>query len=511
MLRKSAYAAKSDILTKSLARKPAPTAFDSHPILGTMIVVARCVFWTSMLVQAAWHWIGARGKLRRGSELFGVDGVTSNSDGALCVNKGLFGGELDATCSVFLGDVVKWALFAQVAVLWWNPTMNFHRGLLWNRTVGKVDFYGNQSLVLVICSAAYLFLHKTDMEIAPGFTKITHGSVMVLLLLRLAFMGPTIGLAPPPKLSFKGLEAPLVDKESFQYPADNVVSQPSSRGVNTAGAYGRTAQRLSIGNLPRANNRPTATFSPASTSTSLLTPPPESESDGTVEDMDTTPMDWEPAPSQTAQNPAYLLRPRTTTTRRDPNASQPQGLPLAFQPMNSPFFGRLPPAPKSVEHKLRNQARAPPPQFRPASPTRQKNFFQKLRLSDSAAPLQSDVAETDSATDSAQYMKSIPGLKTTRDLQEARWTLKSDLDAAAKGTGLEDLFSTSFKIEDTNTTSVRVRPKHDPPPRLIVAVLRKWPYIIAISLLCGIVGSMIEEKWGIGPHTWMKNRGYMSW
>ena len=148
-------------------------------------------------------------------------------------------------------------------------------------------------------------------------------------------------------------------------------------------------------------------------------------------------MDWEPIQAP-PQRPDYITNARinrpSSLVDRSTSTTSPFG--SFSQSTTNPFYGQLPPAPKSMEHRLRNSANSQPAQFHPVPETKQQDWFQRMRLANSSWAAK-------------DYVKTMPDTdKRDIDLAESKWTLQSDLDAATRGTGLEDLFNTSFNIAD---------------------------------------------------------------
>ena len=97
-----------------------------------------------------------------------------------------------------------------------------------------------------------------------------------------------------------------------------------------------------------------------------------------------------------------------------------------------------------MEHRLRNKAQQPAPSFHPTPAAKQNDWFKQMRLSSST-----DVSEGRAGSEANnEYVRSVDDDKSRFELRQSNWTLKSDLDAATRGTGLEDLFGTSFKLND---------------------------------------------------------------
>jgi len=240
---------------------------------------------------------------------------------------------------------------------------------------------------------------------------------------------------------------------------------------------------------PRGLGRLSTTSTTTATSTVREPPtPPESvteqEQQGAATPQADT-MDWEPV-TAVERSITYDFRPRTRESMQ--SHATLMGLSSSsartVQPTPSPFYGQLPAAPKSMEHRLRNAANNPAPQFHPVPESKQQDWFQRMRLANSSWA-------------SKDYVKSMPKPeKRQMDFAESKWTLQSDLDATTRGTGLEDLFTSSFKLEDDGATaddvSVRTagtrnaeRPLYD---GNIVARLSSW---LVLSLVLGIAAVLI--------------------
>ncbi|KAH0062822.1 hypothetical protein KCU66_g24751, partial [Aureobasidium melanogenum] len=137
-----------------------------------------------------------------------------------------------------------------------------------------------------------------------------------------------------------------------------------------------------------------------------------SPSPGPTQDMEDS-MDWEPVnqsspirPTHTAQTPAASALPPFLR----PAASMATG-------EKSPFTGRLPPAPMSPAHRLRNPP--PLPQFKPTPLSQQRDFFKKMGLSSASVPSLSkkptvtdDHDDEDSPRKPASYISSLDRNRT---------------------------------------------------------------------------------------------------
>ena len=175
------------------------------------------------------------------------------------------------------------------------------------------------------------------------------------------------------------------------------------------------------------------------------TPPPD--------DNGTETMDWTPSQSSFQPvTPAHLQR-------------RPQ--PSARQPGTSPFYGRLPPAPKCQAHRLRN----PPPKkpaFQRTPPQEQQNFFNNVTGRSSTHNGRD--APTQAASD---YVEMAP----------PKFFPKSD---SRIDTGLESLFAGVFSLADEPPEVRKEQEAQDPgfylqepPPQ---AAIRRKVSIILLFL-----------------------------
>lgn len=444
-MRQTARVANSDNLNRALAR---PREYHGIEWIALFLRVARWMFYTSLLVQALWHILGMSGMLEYDTHVEEVESPSALHCLYMVTQTLHFG----PRCSALLAEAVKWSMISSLAFLWWNPTtINRHQqSRRAQKTKGHGGFYGMQACMIAFRLVAWLVLRGQGLR-TRGYQDSTiracHG-FMVLFLAAGTFVSlRSIKKVPIPTLSMKDAERSLVDENGFTYPADNFTSQRSARPPTDILRTPSAPRHFPISRLaPRSNVK-----SPAMLFESAVEAPLTSsyESDAVLPTTEDDPMamDWEPIQQTPTRKDAPLLRPRALQTKESP--------PAFAQPATSPFYGRLPAAPKSMEHRLRNNARQPAPQFNPTPESKQKDWFQKMRLSNSfiepktRKPTAKQAESESSSSQGSRYMRSIPSPEQrTMDLQEPRWTLKSDIDAVNKGTGLEDLFTQSFKIDD---------------------------------------------------------------
>ena len=241
-----------------------------------------------------------------------------------------------------------------------------------------------------------------------------------------------------PIVSFHDVEEPLLTPKSGHLsgePSHTHRSPPSSRplGSKTPQSLARSFQ---IGNLSTPTRRPeNANYqSPA--------PPPDDQYEFDAMDIDTPQKSFHPAPS------IHLHQP---TPKRP---EQP-----------SPFYGRLPPAPRSMEHKLRN-----PPTHQIQIPSSQENFFGASR--DSVSPVSTKAGDPlDSPVSPRQF-----------DMAAPRFFAPSKNDEV---TGLESLFAGIFSLKDEPAELRAAQAKQDEEKHSGGRVSRPWKQLSNIALLAG--------------------------
>lgn len=183
------------------------------------------------------------------------------------------------------------------------------------------------------------------------------------------------------------------------------------------------------------------------------TPPPE--------DDGADAMDW--TPSQKALPPAktYL-----------------QAKPV---PVPSPFYGRLPPAPKSQAHKLRN----PTISSSYPVPSERENFFNRRNPIDE----QDEYSEIGTEVDSLSRRPSIasPAFAPPRFFPQS-----NEID-----TGLESIFSGAFNIDETPHEVRSARQQNESTPESSV---RRNPVPIILRLIFIFSLSLSAAAWSNAPN-----------
>lgn len=183
------------------------------------------------------------------------------------------------------------------------------------------------------------------------------------------------------------------------------------------------------------------------------TPPPEDE--------EAEAMDW--TPSQKALPPAkpYL-----------------QAKPA---PVPSPFYGRLPPAPKSQAHKLRN----PTISSSYPVPSERENFFSRQNPIDE----QDEFSEIGTEADSLSRRPSVasPAFAPPRFFPRSTET----------DTGLESIFSGAFNIDEIPHEVRSARQQNESTPK---SSLRRNPVAIILRLIFIFSLSISVAAWSTAPN-----------
>lgn len=418
-----------------------------------------------MLIQALWH-------------SFGLTAIPQDSEQVANMKPLMLVGcsitafrahFLPAGCSHLLTDMVRQSLQLTLLLAWWNPALKKKlrspgRNYRW---VGLGDFYRFQVVIYVIRLTAWWKLgHSDTVSFSADMTRGLHGLALLSVIIGALASQRMVDYLPAPKFSFKDTTGSLLDPDGFQYPADTLGSQPSLQPP-VSSIREPLSKSFNIASLgPR---RPLADKTHHLSPTTGFMAPEASPSQIDLSDSADA-MDWEPLPRQSSPMIRRTHNPTMTSTFQQRPESAPAVPAFLRAPATastggkSPFSGRLPPAPISPAHRLRNPP--PRPQFKPTPLSKQQNFFQQMGLSsatsgkDHRRPSSDD--GSDDAGENADTHTYISTDKENDPFRPAQWTLRSDIEAAARGTGtgLEDMFSSSFKLGDETPAQTPRRARH---------------------------------------------------
>lgn len=274
---------------------------------------------------------------------------------------------------------------------------------------------------------------------------------------------------PIPRFRLKALQFLIISFGTIKL--DNTPNVSSQNGANTTRKFqrGNDADSLQIrANLnkfhqPSAGKLPLSLndLAPLAAKTQRLqpalghppTPPPDEE--------EAEAMDW--TPSQKA------LPPAKTYLQAKP------------APIPSPFYGRLPAAPKSQAHKLRN----PTISSSYPVPSERENFFSRQTLIDE----QDEFSEIGTEADA---LSRRPSFASTAFAPPRFFPLSTETD-----TGLESIFSGAFNIEEIPHEVRAARQQNESTPK---SPLRRNPVAIIFRLIFIFSLCISVAAWSTAPN-----------
>ncbi|KAJ9619623.1 hypothetical protein H2203_008404 [Taxawa tesnikishii (nom. ined.)] len=449
-MRKTKYIVQADMLQKNLERskQSGTLRYNNRPFLSLFLKLAAWAWWTSVFIQAIWHGFGA----------FGMMADSEPSEVKLeplmiigCVVKGISARRLGPGCGDLFNDLIVKSLLLQASLIWWNPAlkekMTTMKGKR-SKMLGLGDYIRMQLVIIGLRGIAWWYIeHHADL--GETATRGVHMGMLVFLFLT-TLASQRIVTLHQTKLNLKESDVPLVEPDSFEYPTETFTSMPSSRPANSVL---RERSSPPLKHFPIANLAPLRSRDQPSPSTATTKPgsPPYSAT-GTGSHADD--MDWEPQPPQGLHSMAGLhsaIQPTPKLGASWASSPAPLAKPLV-EP--SPFRGHLPPAPLAPAHKI---VRPPAPVFKPTPLSQQRDFFKQMGLAfqDSAKKPEASIAiPKHHVATTTSYEDRNKGRNF--EFRESKWTLKSDLDAAKQGTGLEDMFTSSIKIADDAVPAVQM-------------------------------------------------------
>nr|POE52159.1 integral inner nuclear membrane protein ima1 [Quercus suber] len=375
-------------------------------------------------------------------------------------------------------ECVSWALSISLILLWYNPGLRYwhHHNHRIVAVTGQLQYYTLQFILILIRTAMFHYLSTWTFvrHLSASKRLALHGfSVAFILIVQTLSCSAIEHIIW--KLNMKITPSPMNGNIFDILPHHNeesYVSRPSTIPPSML---------LASDNIEPF---PVTILAPHRT-TRLPTPPYEDGGDA---------MDVDPAPPAQTRMPGLrvdrVYRPRglgspdaTPAVRspysRDKTVEQPSGWgamrneafsiqsqarrlterqrmeqentsKLRFDPAEqSPFRGRLPQAPMSLERRLRN----PPRQvyFKKAPVSEQQNFLGQMRDGIQGARTFAHLPNSNQQRENADLEVEVPARSRTRgelELRQSTWQLPSD---GRDTTGLEDMFGGSFNIEDRPT------------------------------------------------------------
>lgn len=424
------YAAKTDHLRRMMERTrrgSIPKLNDGSGWRWLLVTLGGLAWWSSILLQGAWHVAGAT----LAQETMGA--MTANDDSPswqTCVQWSTSDLSGRQRCFRQASPLVGWSLVAALASFWWNPKLKDKISGRNARMTGLAEHLWLQAVMIAVRTAAWWMLNDTASSLLPqrAFGG-AHAFMIAFLALSTIASLRTVEIDDKPRVLFSDDVGPLIPESGRQ---DDAFGFSSS---NTAKPTSQSQSASYVKPFPVSNLAPI----PRSAFGDPPTPPPDDlmSEPGSVADSTTTAttydadmsMDWSPT---VAKPPTFQPR-RSELNTRAPLAQQERFAPYAGSSAfggpstrDSPFYGTLPPRPQAPAAKLRNPHQ---PVFQRASDAKKENFFAKMK------PL----ANADPYADSTST-----GDRGWIELAQPKWQLHEE----QANTGLESMFDTVFSIKD---------------------------------------------------------------
>lgn len=491
-----------------------------------LLMLAKLAVYANMFLQIAWHVFAA----------LQVNLSTSVSDSAedgheqysptltpqSCVRQ-FVSLKVDPKCYRQLGEWVPYTVILALGLLWYDPGLTrwYHPTTRIEAVRGQRQYLWMQILLLVVRGVVWLKL--SDPAIAKSLTthQLTALHVLMVVFMLLVQQASERSIEHVVWRFRSKVTPKLNDKDIFA----NSAGPESIRHTSLASSLPPTqllAQKsLSPFPISRLASRG-SDYKLAMSSLNIPPSPPSTES--TVDDADLMDIDSEPSsttgtrrslrlsakfvPGQVQQVTQGPARPSGWSAVRNEalniaesakyhlgrsNEHSHQQTRLRYQPPveQSPFRGRLPQAPMSMERRLRN----PPSQFsfKKTPVSKQEDFMAQMRNSiqdggtfrtaTSLRPRQGLSHATDVDVDDFS-----PAKMRTRgnlELRQSTWQLRTD---GQESTGLEDLLGgKSFTLQDEPQISPA---KEKPDGRLMPTVSFRIGLSMGLLSLVFICGSV---------------------
>ncbi|MCJ1249952.1 hypothetical protein MMC30_007178 [Trapelia coarctata] len=418
-IRATGYAAKTDHLRRMMDKT---RSFHSLPYEWRwrhIIVYAGALgWWAGLLGQILWNVLGAVAK--RDGEL---REDTASESLRECLQRGLSVGWNATNCVESAQSLATVTLVSGLLSIWWNPCLATKLHGRPGRMVGLSEFYKLQGIVaLSRLSVWYALGRSKDLQLDLSTFNAIHATMVALNLVVSVISFRTARIDTTPTVNFQESPEPLRYRKPI--PIQHLSTHPVSTTLPWTPS---SSQDRPYNSQPRQVLQPFPVNSLATPPRRVEgvpyqppTPPPEYEADA---------MDWTPAKAE--------FQP----TRSVPLIHQPT--PRRIE--SSPFIKKLPPAPISQAHRLRN----PPnqPTFRKATDNQQRNFADGLRRRGSRTAY----AETESTERDYDEETESPTTPVTLDsprrleMATPKFFPRSDFST---DTGLESLFTGVFSLAD---------------------------------------------------------------
>lgn len=385
--------------------------------------VAGILWWSSLLVQLLWHFMGVLAVPSQEDLAMEPEPLTAigcaRQVGSLAI---------DSRCAsdftVFLPNV----LIAGLIVLWYHPALSIiaQPSLRKKRIEGMGDYLRMQLVTLALRAFAWLHFDSSSntWNFSAAGLRAVHAFMIIFLFFINVYGHRVVRIDDRPYTFYDKAAPPLIDpavRERSPPRRDDVHSQPSNMAAPSKFFQKKPATPFPIHILAPQSPKPYTpqtrkTMSPTgasyTTESGLHSPPVSDEMD---DDMSIDAMDISYTPPAYTRNQRadthYQTYRNTSVTNRVPiqpiqrksasqiltedrakleakRAQEERRKQTSFTPNeNSPFRGKLPPAPISPAHYLRNPPRQPI--FKKTPLSQQQDFWQQMKLK---SAVQTDVS-----------------------------------------------------------------------------------------------------------------------
>ncbi|KAK5746402.1 hypothetical protein LTR17_000782 [Elasticomyces elasticus] len=501
-----------------------------------LLSIINMIIYASLWLQVAWHIYGmlVAGTTSKTMEWEEDTDLAFDLTPRDCL-KDILRMQFNHQCHTIFSSYIPRALFTSLCLIWYNPGLKdwFHHTYRFEQVTGQTEHFRLQALMLVVRAVAWNRL--SDITFSRGMTTqqllAAHGFVAVFTLALQWYSKHTIKsirfrirqkLTPRPE--DRDVLGAYAGPEPEEY-----ARQASSVPPNQLFARDRV-NRLTP--FPIANLAPRQSPRNRHTPTSIPSPPPSDETDDEGDPME---VDDQPPALQSRMPGAPIdrtYRPKVVQKRTALDArslhnhgnTQPAGwssmreeifgmqdnirtqaerkrleaeekAKLKFQPLiqPSPFRGTLPPAPMSMERRLRNPVSQLAFKETPAST--QKDFMQKMRsgieqgrtfVKNQEVKKQVVQAGVRRDEDDEDFSPVKSRTRGGLELKQSTWTLPNDV--AQQATGLEDLFGgNTFRIVDEPAITLPV------PQRKEMSKALKLTLGIAVPVAVVAIGWNVES------------------
>lgn len=460
-----------------------------------MLGLAGLMVHASLVLQICWHIYGIMVALhmRAGEAEVELDFEPKPSD---CVRESL-AMQFNTTCLRAIGAYVPRGLLVSLCLIWYNPGLWhwYHHSTRIESISGQTEHFRMQAVLLVIRAVAFYKLSNAGAATSITTPQLLASHAFAILSICLITWVSRRGIKPV-KFRLKQKMMPLPEQADILGATagpETATYQAQASSIPPSQLFARDR----IAPFPISNLAPKATT--RNTTTGIPSP---ATSDSDIEDDEGDPMEVDEgptmvlrsqavpgAPGDQAYRPNFAstashLKPMTRSRRNHGSSTTGQGgwsnlrgelfgmedimhaetlrkqqeaeqkAKLRFQQhptTQSPFRGRLPPAPMSMERKLRNPVTQLAFKETPAS--KKQDFMRQMREGIEAGsmfgatPRNRQVVNSTAMDDDDEEFS--PVKSRTRgglELRPSQWQLKADVETA---TGLEDLFGgTGFRIAE---------------------------------------------------------------